>query len=179
MVLKNIVARLILYKEICYSAMHSLLITFTNRQSLTVSPPGLIWIQFLFDIRMVFLKDFFRKSWFWKISRRQISMKSFQGQKINNLRTIVRMTFAFRLDVEPRLNQFGPYALGLPNILLMEKNHTHTYGSSFSRIIRWPSRYYTVFDARKPVFGGLKKTQAQTSLCSLISAFVIRFFESI
>ena len=32
-------------------------------------------------------------------------------------------------------------------------------------------------DARKPVFVGLRTTKVQTSLCSLISAFVIRFLE--
>ena len=34
-------------------------------------------------------------------------------------------------------------------------------------------------DVRKPVFGSLRTTQALTSLRSLISAFVIRFLESI
>ena len=34
-------------------------------------------------------------------------------------------------------------------------------------------------DERKPVFGGLQTTQAQTSLRSLISVFVICFLESI
>ena len=34
-------------------------------------------------------------------------------------------------------------------------------------------------DARKPVFGGMRTTKAQTSLRRLISAFVIRFLESI
>ena len=36
-----------------------------------------------------------------------------------------------------------------------------------------------IFDARKPVFGGLRTTKAQTNLHSLISAFVIRLLESI
>ena len=36
-------------------------------------------------------------------------------------------------------------------------------------------------EARKPAFGGLRTTKAQTSLCicSLISAFVVRLLESI
>ena len=39
--------------------------------------------------------------------------------------------------------------------------------------------YYMVLDARKSVFGILRITPAQTSLRSLISAFVICFLESI
>ena len=41
--------------------------------------------------------------------------------------------------------------------------------------------YHMGLGARKPVFGGLRTTQAQTSLCirAVISTFVIRYLESI
>ena len=38
---------------------------------------------------------------------------------------------------------------------------------------------YMGLDVRKPVFGGLRTTTAQTSLRRLISAFVIRLLESL
>ena len=37
---------------------------------------------------------------------------------------------------------------------------------------------YMGLNVRKPVFGGLQTTKAKTSLCRLISAFVIRLLES-
>ena len=43
----------------------------------------------------------------------------------------------------------------------------------------WCQKHMIGLGARKPVLGGLRTTQAQTNLCSPISAFVIRFLESI
>ena len=80
----------------------------------------------MFDTRMVFLQDFFSKKLILKNQQTTNKHEKFPGGK--------KLTILH--NRESRLNQYGFYVLGLPNTLLMEKKHTHTYRSSFFRITR-------------------------------------------
>ena len=68
------------------------------------------------------------------------------------------------------------FGLGNKKIILIMFSYPKACTSALNFVIAC----HMGFDARKPVFGGLRTTQAQTAhQRSLISALVIRFFESI